>query len=402
MVDFISTDTDRSDPAELPESVQELEFDQKKIYLVGTAHVSRKSVEDVRKAIEILRPDMVALELDESRYRNLIDKERWKKTNITSIIRRGEAMLLLSSLIMSSFQRRIGEKLGVKPGAELEEGVRAAADVEAEVVLIDRSIQTTLKRTWANLGLGGKIKMASQLAASLFIAEEIDEETIEALKKEEKLTDVLALLAEEFPMVKGPLIDERDQYMAQKLRDLEGRTVVAVVGAGHVPGIRDYIQREGDIESLETIPVAKIWGKVLKWLIPGVVIGLLVYGFLAGDAGDPVASVLIWVLINGILSALGAALAMGHPLTIVAAFFAAPLTSLNPLLAAGWVAGLVQAFVNKPTVEDLERLPEDIQVARGFWKNPVSRILLVVAFANIGSTLGTFIAGSWIAARVFG
>jgi pheromone shutdown-related protein TraB len=372
------------------------------LYLVGTAHVSKESVADVRATIELVKPDAVCVELDEARYRNLIDTARWKKTNVGKIIREGKAMLLLSSLIMSSFQKRIGEKLGVTPGAELVEAVSAAKEVNAELFLIDRDIQITLKRTWRNLGFFNKFKMAFQLATSVFVTEEIDAKTVEELKEEEKLADVLQIMADEFPAVKEPLIDERDKYLSEKIKAVTGERIVAVVGAGHVPGITEALELENDTTLLEQVPAPSLGGKVMKWGIPGIIIGLLVYGFITGSAEHSLGSIYIWILINGSLSALGAALALGHPLSVLSAFVAAPLTSLNPMIAAGWVSGLVQALVKKPTVENLEDLPEDIASVHGFWRNPASRILLVVVLSNLGSVIGTFLAGSWIAARVFG
>jgi pheromone shutdown-related protein TraB len=390
------------DAVELPKSVRQIALDDgRELYLVGTAHVSKQSVEDVRNTIEAVRPDAVCVELDQVRLNNLIDKERWKKTNVGKVIRDGKAMVLLSSLIMSAFQRRIGEKLGVTPGAELMEAVEAAAETGAELFLIDRDIQITLKRTWSNLGFFKKLKMAFQLSTSLLVTEEIDAGTVEELKEEEKLADILELLAQEFPAVKGPLIDERDQYMSERIKENPKQKIVAVVGAGHVPGITEELKRKNVTSDLEIIPKPSPWVQILKWGIPVLMIGLLAYGFITGGAEHSLGSIYIWILLNGSLSALGAVLALGHPLAVLAAFVAAPLTSLNPMIAAGWVSGLVQALVKKPTVEDLEQLPAHITTARGFWKNPASRILLVVVLSNLGSVLGTFLAGSWIAARLF-
>jgi pheromone shutdown-related protein TraB len=388
--------------AGIPAQVRRITLGDKEVFLVGTAHVSERSIRDVRETIEAVRPDVVCVELDETRYRNLVDSDRWKRTNVLEVIRKGQATYLLASLILASFQRRIGKKLGVMPGAELAEGVRAAREIGAEVVLADRDIKLTLKRTWGNLGFRQKLRMAASLAASLFIDEDIDEKTIEELKREEKLNDLLELLAREFPMVKKPLIDERDVYLAQRIRDTQGKRIVAVVGAGHVPGIIREIEADSDLAPLERIPPPALWPRVLKWAIPMIIIGLLIYGGFRGGAEHSLQSLYIWVVINGGLAALGAALAFGHPLTVLTAFFVAPLTSLNPMIAAGWVAGLVQTLVKKPTVRDLEQLPESITTIRGFWGNPVSRILLVVVLANLGSALGTFIAGSWIAVRTVG
>ena len=385
----------------IPSLVKRLDLGARQVYLVPTAHVSRKSVDDVRKTIEAVRPDVVCVELCQARYRNILDREGWKKTNIVQVIRQGKAMLLLASLVMAAFQKRIGNRLGVKPGAEMIEAIQLARATEARLILADRDIQTTLKRTWARLGFWNKSKMLFQLTAGLFVGEEIDEETVEQLKEEEKLGDILRLLADELPNLKETLIDERDVYLAQKIRESAGHRTVAVLGAGHVPGVLGHLDREHDLTSLEKVPRAGWLGKVVKWAVPGLIMALFVYGFLTGGAERSLESAYIWILVNGILSALGAAIALGHPLTIASAFVAAPLTSLNPMIAAGWVAGLVQCVVKKPTVEDLEGLPEAIGSVRGFWLNPTTRILLVVVLANLGSVVGTFVSGSWIAARLF-
>ncbi len=391
------------DPLEsrLPASVKRVQIGDKEIFLVATAHVSQKSVDEVRETIQAVRPDTVCVELCESRYNNIKNREQWKKTDILKIVREGKAMLLLTSLIMTSFQKRIGKQLGVTPGAEMMEGIDQAAETGARLALIDRDIQITLKRTWGNLGFKDKFKLALQLAGSLFATEEIDKETIEEIKKDDKLADILELMASEFPMVKSTLIDERDTFLASKLRSTEGRRLVAVVGAGHVPGILREIDQERSLEPLLQIPETSIWPRILKWGIPAAIVGVFVYAFTQQGVERSMDSVYIWILVNGMLAALGAALAFGHPLTVLSAFLAAPLTSLNPLIAAGWVSGLVQAFVKRPTVADLENLPESITSVKGFWLNPVSRILLVVALSNLGSSLGTFISGGWIFTKVF-
>ncbi len=389
-------------PQPLPDSVHELDLEGRKLYLIGTAHVSKKSVEEVRQTIEQVQPDTVCVELCQARYANLQRAEEWKKTDVVKVVRQGKALLLLASLVMASFQRRIGKKLGVQPGAEMAEAARLAESTGARLELVDRDIQITLKRAWASLGWKDRLKMAFHLTGSLFVDEEIDEETIEKLKKEENLQDALEILATAFPTLQASLVGERDTYMAQKLRGVEGETVVAAVGAAHVPGIRENLSLEVPLEPLEEVPPRSVWSRVLQWGIPLLILGLFAYGFYSRGLDELLQSVVIWLLVNGSLSAAGAALAWGHPLSVASAFFAAPLTSLNPLIGAGWVAGLVQALVKRPTVDDLEGLPEAITTVKGFWRNPASRILLVTAFANLGSVAGTFLAGGWIAARSIG
>jgi pheromone shutdown-related protein TraB len=386
----------------LPPTVTSLEVDGRSIHLVGTAHVSKTSVADVRSTLALVEPETVCVELCEPRYRNLTNPDSWRKVNILQILRSGKAMLLLSSLIMSSFQRRIADQLGVQPGAEMLAAIEAAESSGAELVLADREIEITLKRTGAKLSFWMRMKILSQLLAGLVVGEEISEDEIEKLKEQAHLADALQLLAKEFPQAKETLIDERDTFLAQKIREAPGKTIVAVVGAGHVEGIKREILEDHDLEPLVVVPPPSAWTKVFKWGIPALIIGIFVYGFFFGDPGESRDSLLLWILINGGLSAAGAALALGHPLTVASAFVAAPLTSLNPLIAAGWIAGLVQAWIKNPTVQDLEDLPKAISTLRGFRSNAVTRVLLVVVLSNLGSMFGTFIGGGWIAARVFG
>jgi pheromone shutdown-related protein TraB len=319
--------------------------------------------------------------------------------NIFRVIRQGKSLFLLAQLILTSFYRRLGQQFGVEPGAEMMEGARLSEETGAQLVLADRNIEITLKRVWGHLGLWHKFKMITQVGVALLVGEDVEPEMIEQLKEQDQLDTLMATFADAYPEIKRRLIDERDTYLAQKIRSAPGQTVVAVVGAGHVAGIEQHIHHETDLEPLLQMPPRSIFPVLLKWGIPLAIIALLVYGFFKGGAQHSLESVYIWVGVNGVLSALGAALAFGHPLTVVTSFFAAPLTSLNPMVAAGWVAGLVQAWVRTPTVADLERLPEDIGSLKGFWSNPVCRILLVVILANLGSAAGTWLAGFWIAAR---
>jgi len=358
-------------------------------------------VEDVRATIERVHPDTICVELCAARYQAFRQPDNWKRMNIFRVIKEGKAIFLLSQLVMTSFYKRLGDQLGVRPGAEMLEGIALAEERGVNLVLADRDVQVTLKRTWGRLNLWNKLKMASFLIGNIFVEPDIDDKTINDLKQQDQLEGVLESFSKSFPSMKQTIIDERDIYLAQKIREAEGKKVVAVVGAGHVAGITAAVQSDHVIEPLEEIPPPSMWPKVFKWAVPLLILGLIVYGFYHAGARHSLESISIWVLVNGILAALGAALALGHPLTVAAAFVAAPITSLNPMIAAGWVSGLVQAWVKKPTVADLEAIPEvAAQFPAGLWRNPVSRILLVVVFSNLGSTLGTFIGGGWIAARL--
>lgn len=388
-------------PPDLPASVHRLALDEREVFLVGTAHVSPQSVRDTKEAIETLEPDTVCVELCEARYQNLENQDSWRKLDIFQVLREGKAALLLSSFLMHSFQRRIAQRFGIEPGAEMREAIARARERGARLELIDRDIQISLKRTWSSLGFWQRTKVMTQLVGSAFVGDDLKEEDIEKLKDTGNLTDLMSALAEALPSVKDTLIDERDAYMAEKLRQSAGPRTVAVVGAGHLPGITGLADAECDLDELELVPEPPLWPRIVKWALPIVIIALLAYGFIQGGAERGVESIYLWILINGSLSALGAAIALGHPLTILSAFAAAPLTSLNPFIAAGWVAGLVQALLRRPLVADMENLADSLGSARGFWSNRLTRVLLVVVLSNLGSVLGTAVALPWIAARAF-
>lgn len=373
-------------------TVHHLEYDDKQVILVGTAHVSRESAQQVRQVIQEENPDTVCVELCQSRYQSIRQKERWQETDIIKIIREKKSFLLLSNLLLASFQKRIAKKLDIKPGQEMITAIETADEMDAEIHLADRDIRTTLSRTWRAMGLWSKIKLLFQLMLSLGEVEEIKEEDIEKMKNEDVLETLLAEVGKALPVLKDILIDERDQYLAKKIRTAPGQKIVAVVGAGHVPGIKKYWNKDIDIRALEQLPPKSHTAGVLKWLIPGAIMAMFIAGFFYGGAKAGQDMIVWWIAANGILAGIGATIALAHPVTIVTSMLAAPLTSLNPMIAAGWVAGLVEAFSRKPKVKDLEKLPEDILSVRGFWRNKVTRILLVVVFTNLGSSIGTFVA----------
>ncbi len=384
----------------LPQRVSQITLGDKQIYIVGTAHVSQESVDDVRKTIEQIKPDSVCIELCKGRYETLTKKDAWKQMNIFKVIREKKAVFLLAQLIMSSFYRKLGEKLGIQPGAEMLEGAKMAEQTGAALVLADREVQITLKRVWGYLSLWNKLKLAFHLMIGIFTEEEIDADLVEKIKEKDQLEAVMDEFAGKFPEIKSRLIDERDVYLSQKIREAPGKTVVAVVGAGHAEGIKEHIQTEQSLDELMELPPRSLWPTVLKWAIPAAIVAIIVIGFFRKGAAHSAESVYIWVLVNGVCSAVGAALTLAHPITILSAFVAAPITSLNPMIGAGWVAALVQAWVKKPTVADFEDLPVATSTIRGFQRNPVTKILLVAALANLGSVIGTAVAGPWLAARM--
>ena len=373
-------------------AVHHLKIDDKQVILIGTAHVSRESAQQVRQLIQEENPDTVCVELCQSRYQSIRQKERWQETDIVKIIKEKKSFLLLSNLLLASFQKRIAKKLDIKPGQEMITAVETAKEMDAEIHLADRDIRTTLSRTWRAMGLWSKIKLLFQLLLSLGEVEEIKEEDIEKMKNEDVLETLLAEVGKSLPVLKDILIDERDQYLAKKIKTAPGQKIVAVVGAGHVPGIKKYWNTDIDIRALEQLPPKSHTTGVLKWLIPGAIMAMFIAGFFYGGTQAGKDMIIWWIAANAILAGIGAMIALAHPVTIVSSMLAAPLTSLNPMIAAGWVSGLVEAFSRKPKVKDLEKLPEDILSVRGFWRNKVTRILLVVVFTNLGSSIGTFVA----------
>jgi pheromone shutdown-related protein TraB len=371
---------------------QLLEIDGKKIFLVGTAHVSEESARLVADVIDREKPDTVCVELCASRYQSIRQKDQWQNMDIVKVIREKKSFLLLSNLLLASLQKRIAKKLNIRPGQEMIQAIESAEAVGAAIHLADRDIRITLSRTWRLMRLRDKIKLLAQLIFSIGQVDDISAEDVEKMKQEDVLETILADVGKSLPIVKAILIDERDRYLAHKIRHAPGEIIVAVVGAGHVPGIKKYWNSETDIASLENLPPKSKLSAVLKWVIPLGIVALIITGFFMGGAKAGKDMVAWWLLANGMLAGLGALAALAHPLTVVSSIVAAPLTSLNPMVAAGWVSGLVEAFSRKPRVIDFENLQEDIHSLRGFWKNKVTRVLLVVVFTNLGSSIGTFVA----------
>jgi pheromone shutdown-related protein TraB len=369
-----------------------LNFEDKEIILVGTAHVSRESADEVANVIEEEKPDTVCIELCQSRYQSITQKNRWQNTDLIKVIKEKKVFLLLSNLMLTSFQKKIGEKLGVKPGEEMMRAIEAAEAAGSSIHLADRDIRTTLSRTWRLMGLWTKLKLLAQFMLSVGDVGDLKEEDIEEMKKRDVLEALLLEMGETLPELQRVLIDERDQYLTERIRSAPGNRIVAVVGAGHVPGIQRYWHEPVDLAALEELPPKGKFLFCLKWGIPALVVGLIVVGFFLAGASAGTHMIKWWVLANAVLAGLGAAIALAHPLTILSAVLASPLTSLNPMIAAGWVAGLVEAFLGKPKVKDFENLPADILSAKGFWRNKITRILLIVVFTNIGSSLGAFVA----------
>lgn len=389
-----------ADIRELEQNVDEIIDGEKTIFLVGTAHVSRASAELVERVIRELQPDVVCVELCEPRYSSLKDKHRWQQTNIFDVIRSGRSYVLLTQLLLMAFQKRLADQFDVTPGEEMQRAITVANETGASLSVIDRDIKTTLKRAWSKAGFWSLIKLSTSMLGSLFSKEEVSEEVIEELKQGDALFAIMSEFGQLLPGIKGVLIDERDLYMAEMLRRTAGKKIVAVVGAGHVPGMKAAYGSTIDLAALEQLPPPSLMLRLFVWALPLLVVVLTAYGFYASGSETGQQMIYTWIVATGSLSALGALLALAHPLTIISAFVAAPITTLNPALAAGWVAGLVEAMLRKPRVVDLENIGNDVTSAKGFWGNRVTKVLLVVAFCNIGAAIGTFVGLGKMAAML--
>ncbi|MDN7245129.1 TraB/GumN family protein [Planococcus shenhongbingii] len=381
------------------DNITRIQLDGRELILIGTAHVSRQSAEQVKQVIEAERPDSVCIELDAQRYQSVTENSKWKETDIFKVIKEKKSSLLLMNLAISSFQNRIADQFGIKPGQEMIQGIESAKETGAELVLADRNIQVTFSRIWSNIGFMGKAQLLTSVIFSIFSKETISEEDLEKMKSQDTLNAVLNDFTQSFPKLKKPLIDERDQYLAQKIKDAPGNKVVAVLGAAHVPGITKEIHNEHDLKALSEVPPKSKWPKILGWALPILLIALLAITFYNNPQAG-IDGTISWILWTASLGAIGAALAFGHPLAILTAFVGGPVGALHPLLAAGWFSGLMQAYIRRPNVGDFETLSKDVFTIKGFWDNKVTRVLLVVVLTNLGTAAGNII-GSADVIRLF-
>ena len=378
----------------------QLELKGRKITLVGTAHVSKESVEEVKETIKNIQPDCVAVELDEKRADSIQNAEKYSQLDLVKVLKRKEGFLLLANLILSSFQKRMGMNVGVKPGDEMLAAMEAAKEGNIHYELVDRPIQITLKRAWAKNSFWGKCKLLATLLSSAFSKEEVDPSEIEKLKERNEMDSMMNELSEYMPVIKEVLIDERDRYLASKIWDAQGSNIVAVLGAGHLPGVQAYLEKlskneaSSNTDEIAIVPKGGFFLKVLGWLIPAIIIGLIAAGFIYGGIHAGAQMLTTWFLYNAVPSAILTAVAAGHPLAILVGFVGAPFTSLCPFIGIGFCTAIVQALICKPKVSDMENLQEDVTSIKGFYRNRILRALLVFILSSIGSTIGTFAAGA--------
>lgn len=397
-------------PPPLPSSVTELVHEGVTYYIVGTAHVSKQSVDDVRAVIDRVKPDVVCVELDKVRHEALTKDSAFRDLDVFKVVREGRTLYLLAHLALASYQRRIGASLGVKPGAELLAAVRVAEERGIPVELIDRDINITLKRTWKNLGLWKR----SMLVSSLIVGFEEDDDdedededddavtakTVEELKEPKALSEMLQELGRAVPQIKKPLIDERDQYLATKaIAASDGgkrKTVVAIVGAAHVPGMKEHWGKPVDFAELEKLPPPSLLWTIVKWAVPVLFVVGLIYFWRQSENTSFVDMMLRWVLPTSIGAGGLTLLAGGSIFSVLTAVVVSPIAAIHPLLATGMVVGVVEAWRRRPGVIDCEQLPDDIQTWRGFWKNKVTRILLIAVASGIGTAGGFWVGVTYV------
>ncbi len=381
----------------MSETITRLSLADREIILLGTAHVSRESIEDARRMIREERPDEVFIEIDAARYKSLTEKGTWENLNLTQVLKSGRGFFLLANLVLSSFQKKLGADLGVSPGEEMLAAIREAEASQIPFTFCDRDIQITLRRAWGKSSFWGKNKILAVMLSSVFSNEKLDEAEIEKLKQKNAMQSMLEELAEFLPSVKEVLIDERDRYIATRIFAGRAKKNLAVIGAGHAEGIVRNLRAlqektlSPELSSLEVLPPKGRLARLLPYLIPAIILGLIVAGFFRHGLSLSLAMLWKWILVNGTLSALGALAALAHPLTIAASFVAAPITSMNPTIGVGIFSGLIELALRKPRVTDFESLPRDLLSVRGFFKNRITHILLVFFFSSLGSAIGTFI-----------
>ncbi len=382
----------------MEQTVRRLELEGREIILVGTAHISRDSIDEVKGIIETEKPDRVCVELDDARYQSMQNEKGWQELDISKVLKDGKGFLLLANLVLSSFQKRMGADVGVKPGEEMKEAIRVSEAAGIPVSMVDRPIHVTLRRAWAKSGFWGKSKLLAALLSSAFSGEELQADDIENLKEQGAMDSMMEELSTYLPAVKEVLIDERDRYLACNIWTAGGKRSVAVLGAGHLNGTEQWLRelaagtRASDTTEIASVPPKTLAAKIGGLAFPVLLVGLIAAGFLTGGAITSVEMLIRWLLWNGTLAAIGTIAALGHPLAVLTAFLGAPVATINPVIGVGLFSGLVQAWVRKPRVADMEHLSTDIASLRGFYRNRISHVLLIFMLSSLGGAIGNFIA----------
>ena len=385
------------------EDVDVVAIGGREFILVGTAHISQESVELVRVVIEQEAPDVVCIELDAQRHEALSQEDRWEQLDLREVIRKRQLATLLANLLLASYQKRLGGQLGVMPGSELLEASRVASDRGIPIALCDRDIRVTLRRAWHSLGWWRKLELMSTMIVSAFDNTELSEEDLRRIRRKDVLNELMAELGETMPTLKRVLIDERDAYLAQRIREAEGDRIVAVVGAGHVAGMRRALESTEfiDTTAIDQIPVVSPVWKWVGWAIPALIVGALAVIGATKGPGAMGESALFWFVANAVPTAIGGLAALAHPLTIVIGAVAAPFTSLTPVIGAGYVAAFVQTWVAPPLVREFQTVGDDISHVSRWWRSRLLKIFLVFILTTLGSLLGTGVGGVEIISNLF-
>lgn len=392
----------------MPQTIRTIQLGERQIILVGTAHISKESIEEAKETIRQEEPGRVCVEIDMGRYQAIQQDSRWEQLDIIKVLKEGKGFLLLANLALAGFQKRLGADLGTKPGEEMMAAIETAQEMGIPWSAIDREVQLTLKRAWAKSNLWNKSKLLASLIESAFSREKVSESDLEKLKESNELESMMNELAEFMPSVKEVLIDERDRYLATKIFETTEQKVVAVVGAGHMNGIEQWLGKlqrgevAADVSDIEDMQKPGWFAKSAGWLIPLLIVALIAIGFFRSGSQASLAMIERWILLNGSLAALGSLVCMAHPVTIIASFLLAPVATLNPVLAIGLFAAVIEAHFRKPTVQDAENLADDVTSFKGFYKNRITHILLVFFLSSIGGMIGNFIALPILASRAIG
>lgn len=388
--------------------IRRINVNDREIILVGTAHVSIESIAEVENTIRTEMPDCVCVELDEGRYAAMMEKNRWESLDIIKVLKEKKGFLLLANLVLASFQKRMGLNVGVKPGDEMKAAIDIARELNIPTEMVDRPIQVTLKRAWAQNGYTGKSKILASLLAAAFSKEKLEAADIEKLKQKSEMDAMLDEVALNMPEVKEVLIDERDVWLGTKIFQASGKKVLAVIGAGHLNGTEKRImaleKKEADtnLDKIAAIPPKSIVGKILNIAFPVLFAGLLLAPiFISGSKEQLTQNIVRWLIWNGGLAAVGTLLAFGNILTIVSAFIFAPIATLNPLIGIGMITAIVQATVCKPQVRDMMNIADDVATIKGWYTNRIAKVLLVFILSSVGALIGNIVTIPALISKLF-
>lgn len=378
----------------IEQNIHKITFEnEKQLFLIGTAHVSKNSADLVESRIHEIKPDIICIELDEQRFNSIKNRNKYENIDIFKIIKNKQLFFFIGQFIMASFQKKISEKTGSRPGEEFIRAINISESENIPLALIDRNIGTTLKRAWRLTPVKHKFRfMGSMLFSD---NDEFDNLDIEQLKKSDAIETLVKSFSEELPETKKVLIDERDLFLAYGIQKNLADKTIAVVGAGHVPGILKYLGEEisdDEKDNINFIPERSKTASIMKWIVPALIMLIFIWGFFSGNKEVVKDFALIWILAHGLLTVLGCMISLAHPLTIITGFIASPITSLNPTIGAGFVTALVQAIMVKPRIKDFEQLNNNSLHFKQWWENRLTKIFLVFLFSSIGSSIGTFVA----------